>query len=63
MIYRDTQFNKTPLVALVSAPFFLLGSAPIIPMRLVMIAFSLLGLYAIYRLKKSCSARPLRWRH
>nr|HPO10396.1 hypothetical protein [bacterium] len=27
MIYRDTQFNKTPLVALVSAPFFLLGSA------------------------------------
>jgi len=52
LIYRDTQFNKTPLVALVSAPFFLLGSAPIIPMRLVMIAFSLLGLFAIYRLTK-----------
>ncbi|HQL64106.1 MAG TPA: glycosyltransferase family 39 protein [bacterium] len=52
LIYRDTQFNKTPLVAFVSAPFFLLGSTPILPMRVVMIAFSLLALCAVYRLAK-----------
>ena len=52
LIYRDTQFNKTPLVAIVAAPFFLLGATPIIPMRIAMITFSLLGLLAIYKIAK-----------
>ncbi|MFH1739880.1 MAG: glycosyltransferase family 39 protein [bacterium] len=52
LIYRDTQFNKTPLVALVAASFFVVGDTPIIPMRLGMIALSMLGLFAIYRLAK-----------
>ncbi len=50
LIYRDTQFNKTPLVAFVGASFFVFGDTPILPMRLGMIAFSLVGLWAVYRL-------------
>lgn len=50
VIYRDTQLNKTPLVALVAAAFFVFGDAPIYPMRIAMIGFSLLGLYGLYRL-------------
>ncbi len=52
LIYQDTQFNKTPLVALVGACFFVFGDTPIIPMRVAMILASLLGLWAIYRLAK-----------
>jgi 4-amino-4-deoxy-L-arabinose transferase-like glycosyltransferase len=52
-IYRDTQFNKPPLVAFVSVPFFILGDTPIYPMRIAMIAFSLLGLYWIYQLTRT----------
>lgn len=50
VIYRDTQYNKTPLVAFVSAPFFWLHPTPVLPIRAVMIGFSLWALWALYRL-------------
>ncbi|MBN2326744.1 MAG: glycosyltransferase family 39 protein [Candidatus Omnitrophica bacterium] len=53
VIYRDTQFNKTPLVALVAAAFFPLGETPFIPMRIAMTALSVLGLYCLWRLGKN----------
>ncbi|MDX9755674.1 MAG: glycosyltransferase family 39 protein [bacterium] len=52
LIYQDTQVNKPPLVALVSAFFFLFGETPIYPMRLGMVAFSLLGLYWLFQLTR-----------
>ncbi len=51
-IYSDTQFNKTPLVALVAYPFFFIDENPIYPMRAAMLIFSLLGLFCIYRLAR-----------
>lgn len=53
VIYRDTQFNKTPLVALVAALFFPFGQAPIYPMRAAMLGVSVLSLFVFYRLAKS----------
>lgn len=50
VIYRDTQFNKTPLVAMVAAMFFPLGEAPIYPMRAAMLAVSVFAIYGVYRL-------------
>lgn len=50
MIYRDTQYNKTPLVALVSAPLFLFGDAPVYLMRALMLASGMLALWGSYLL-------------
>lgn len=51
-MYRDVQFNKTPLVAWVALPFFWLDDTPIYPMRVTMLLFSLLGLFCIFKLTK-----------
>ncbi len=50
VMYRDSQFNKTPFVGLVAAFFFNFGDTPIYLMRVTMILASLLALYVIYRL-------------
>ncbi len=61
VIYRDTQFNKTPLAPIIAALFFLVGDAPIIPMRLAMVLFSLIGLLALWLLSKELLGEKAAW--
>ncbi|MDP8245788.1 MAG: glycosyltransferase family 39 protein [Candidatus Hinthialibacter antarcticus] len=61
VIYRDTQFNKTPLVAMVGAAFFPLGDAPIYPMRVAMLLFSVCALYAFFQLAKNLFGDAAAW--
>ena len=57
VMYRDYELNKPPLVNLVAASFFIFGDTPIYPMRLCMVAFSLLGMYWLYALSKMLFGR------
>ena len=52
VMYRDYELNKPPLVNLVAAGFFIFGDTPVYPMRLGMVAFSILGMYWLFALSK-----------
>ncbi len=61
VIYRDTQFNKTPLVALVGAVFFPFGDAPIYPMRIAMLLCSVGALFIFFRLAQQLFGDAAAW--
>lgn len=61
VIYRDTQFNKTPFVAMAGAVFFPLGDAPIYPMRMTMLLCSVAALFAFFQLSKNLFGETTAW--
>ena len=61
VIYRDTQFNKTPLVALVGTVFFPFGEAPMYPMRVTMLICSIGALYVFFRLAQHLFGDAAAW--
>ncbi len=48
--YLDVHLNKPPLVSILSFPFFLFSSVPIVPVRIFMILFSISSIFAIWLL-------------